>query len=66
MEWQTKTKSCFDACGTQCHIITSVCVLGDLHMPTDTFGAKLCTSFLIFTFVPLALNLRIKSHLRSG
>jgi len=40
-------------------------VLGDFDMPTDN-DAKLFTSFLISTLVPLALNLPMKSHLRSG
>ena len=38
------------------------CVLGDFHMSTDTFGAKLFANFLISTLVPVALNLLMKSH----
>jgi len=37
-------------------------VLGYFHMSTDT----LLKSFLISNFVPLALNLHMKLHLRSG
>jgi len=36
-------------------------VLGDFHVRCH-LAAKLLTNFLIFTLVPLALNLPMKSH----
>ena len=56
----------FDADGPQCHIIMSVLHAVRFHMSIEHLGAKLFTSFLISTLVPLTLNLPMKSHLRSG
>jgi len=41
-------------------------VLEDYHMSTDTLLQNVSISFLISTIVSLALNLPMKSHLRSG
>jgi len=40
--------------------------LGDFCISTDTLVQKLITTFLISHLVPLALNMPIESHLRSG
>jgi len=56
----------FDAGGSQCHIIMSVLHAGRFPYVHWHLGVKLFTSFLNSTLVPLALNLPVKSHLRSG
>ena len=40
------------------------CVVGDFHMSNDTLVQNVLAVFS--TFVPSALNLPVKSHLRSG
>ena len=56
----------FDAGGPQYHFITSVLRAGRFPYVHRRRGAKCFTSFLISTLVPLALNLLMTSHLRSG
>jgi len=55
----------FNAGGPQCHFITSILRTGRFRRVHWHLCTKLSTSFLISNLVPLALNLRMKSHLRS-
>jgi len=56
----------FVAGGPRCHFSTSVLHVGKFPYVHWHLGAKLLTSFLISTLIPLALNLSMKSHLRNG
>jgi len=58
----------FDAGGQQCATLSRLSVvLGDFHMSSvhSHIGAKVFTTFLISTLVPLAPNLSMESHLGS-
>jgi len=59
----------FDAGGQQYATLSRLSfMLGDLHKSSvhSHLGAKLFTSFLVSTLVPLVLNLPMTSHLRSS